>query len=584
MELQRTIILVAIAIVTYMMVLAWQQDYGQIPVADTDAPTQFDDPPADVISADATPSKPSNPVPQTEDIPSALPDHAADPIAVPDTASQDEDRRVTVTTDVFTLELDRLGGDIIRVTLSDYPTQVSTPNQPFILLERSASRTYVAQSGIVGPNATDTAEGRPLWQVGKNEHKLAQHEFELNVDLFHRQDDGTEIIKRFTFERGSYLVRVSHIVRNLSAQPWQGALYGQIKRDETDDPGTGRGGFVPMPTFLGGAYWTQEKPYNKVSFSDMQKTTLKTTQEGGWIAFLQHYFLSAWIPDRLEQHTYSTHYLQKQNQYLLRFLSPLTVVQPGSERVLYAEFYVGPKIQDNLQAVSPGLDMTVDYGWLWFIAQPIFAVMMFIQSGQITIFGNQFDMGFGVSNWGITIILLTLFIKLLFFKLSAASYRSMARMRKVAPEMMRIKEEHKNDRQKQSMEMMKLYQTEKINPLGGCLPILVQMPVFISLYYVLLESVELRQAPFFGWIQDLSVMDPWFILPLLMGASMWFQMRLNPTPPDPTQAQVMKWMPIIFTFFFLWFPSGLVLYWLTNNILSIAQQWFITHRIENEGR
>ncbi|WP_111657824.1 membrane protein insertase YidC [Isoalcanivorax indicus] len=592
MEIQRALILTAIAVVTYLMILAWQEDYGRVPEMDQTTVTRDADSAfpgeQDLAAAEAgnaggtaTNGNGDDAVPSVEEAPraAAVGDIPASGEQAP--AATDE-RLISVRTDIMELEIDRLGGDIVRIALLDYPRQVDTPDQPFVLLERSSARTYVAQSGIVGANGTDSAEGRPTWQAERAEYRLGENDQELNVDLYLRQENGAEIIKRFTFERGSYLIRHSHIVRNNTNDIWQGALYGQIKRDGSADPGKQSAGFIPMPTYLGGAYWTSDKPYNKLTLSNMRDENLRTTQEGGWIAMIQHYFLSAWVPDPAERHTYSSVYRRSQDEYILRFVSPTTTVAPNSEGVLYTEFYAGPKLQDNLRAISPGLHMTVDYGWLWFIAQPIFAVLVFLQSGQITLFGNQFDVGFGVGNWGIAIILLTLLIKLVFFKLSATSYRSMARMRKVAPEMQRIREQNKNDRQKQSMELMKLYQKEKINPLGGCLPILVQMPVFIALYYVLLESVELRQAPFFGWIQDLSIMDPWFILPLLMGASMWFQMRLNPTPPDPTQAQVMKWMPIIFTVFFLWFPAGLVLYWLTNNILSIAQQWFITRRIENE--
>ncbi|MCH8542251.1 MAG: membrane protein insertase YidC [Alcanivorax sp.] len=594
MEIQRALILTAIAVVTYLMILAWQEDYGRAPELDhatvtqdqTVVPGDIDTPSAvDAdVNGDSAQRNGHDDIPSADEAPRASSAGADE--AIPTTASQapsaTAERLITVRTDVMELEIDRLGGDIVRISLLDYPRQVDTPDQPFVLLERSSARTYVAQSGIVGANGTDSAAGRPTWQAEQARYTLSENEHELNVDLYYRQDSGTEIIKRFTFERGSYLVRHSHIVRNNTSEIWQGALYGQIKRDGTDDPGKATAGFIPMPTYLGGAYWTSDKPYNKLTLSDMRDENMRTTQEAGWVAMIQHYFLSAWIPDPGERHTYSSVYRRNQDEYILRFMSPTTTVAPNSEGVLYTEFYAGPKQQEKLRAISPGLHMTVDYGWLWFISQPIFAVLVFLQSGQISIFGNQFDVGFGVGNWGVAIIMLTLLIKLAFFKLSAASYRSMARMRKVAPEMQRIREQHKSDRQKQSQELMKLYQKEKINPLGGCLPILVQMPVFIALYYVLLESVELRQAPFFGWIQDLSLMDPWFILPLLMGASMWFQMRLNPTPPDPTQAQVMKWMPVIFTVFFLWFPAGLVLYWLTNNILSIAQQWVITRRIENE--
>ncbi len=573
MEIQRALVLTAIAVVTYMMILAWQRDYVQVqPVSDTPVSEQVV---ADIPAADEA-------VPDASEIPSlaapAVETAAADVVAAP---AVDSDRVITVSTDVFQLEIDRLGGDIIRLALPQYPLHAETPDQPFLLMQRNETRKYLVQSGLVGPNGTDTAAGRPTWQASQSSYRLDDRDNELNVDLTLQQEGGVSLIKRYTFERGSYLIRVSHVVRNNGAEPWQGALYGQIRRDASDDPSAATGGFVPMPTYLGAAYWSSETAYNKLPFKDIKEESMKTAQDGGWIAMIQHYFVTAWVPDRLQKHTYSATWLSASDEYLLRFVSPVASVLPGTERVLYSELYTGPKQQDVLESISPGLNMTVDYGWLWFIAQPIFALLIFLQSGQITLFGNVIDIGMGVGNWGVAIILLTLVIKALFFKLSASSYRSMAKMRKVAPEMARIREQYKSDRQKQQMETMKLFQEQKINPLGGCLPVLVQMPVFIALYYTLLESVELRQATFL-YLNDLSVMDPWFILPLLMGASMFFQMKLNPAPADPTQAQVMKWMPVIFTVFMLWMPSGLVLYWLTNNLLSIAQQWVITRKIESE--
>ncbi|MEY1660632.1 membrane protein insertase YidC [Isoalcanivorax beigongshangi] len=583
MDLKRALILTAIAVVTYLMILAWQKDYGHPASANVTQEQPATLVPGDVPDAELSARTDSDVPAAVENSDSLTPAVEAD---IDEQATTGSDRIVRIRTDVLALEIDRLGGDIVRAALLNYPRSLDDNAQPFVLLERTSARQYVAQSGLVGANGTDTAEGRPLWNVSARSFRLGDNDFELDVDLTLTQPGGVEIIKRFTLERGSYLVRQSHIVRNNSNAPWRGALYGQIKRDGTDDPGRESAGFAPLPTYLGAAYWSAEKAYNKLKFSDMEdsRKALSLKETGGWVAMIQHYFLSAWVPDNTRTNTFTSVHrkVAGTDEYLLRFVSPLTTVEPGQEGVLYAEFYAGPKEQDVLAGISPGLDMTVDYGPLWFISQPIFALLVFLQSGHISVFGSQFDLGFGVGNWGVAIILLTLILKLLFYKLSAASYRSMARMRKVAPEMQRIREQHKDDRQKASMEMMKLYQTEKINPLGGCLPMLVQMPVFISLYYVLLESVELRQAPFFLWIHDLSVMDPWFVLPLLMGASMWFQMRLNPTPPDPTQAQVMKWMPVIFTVFFLWFPAGLVLYWLTNNLLSIAQQWFITRKIERE--
>lgn len=580
MEIQRALIITGIAVVTYMMFLTWQEDYGG--VEQNPAP-QVTDQQAQQPDMPSSPATGDNSLPGVEDAPPAGESKAQAPAATPQPVSGASAELVEVNTDVFHLRIDPRGGDIVHLELPEYPLSAETPDQPFVLMQRGQERLYLAQSGLVGRDGTDTAEGRPTWKVEKSEWRLEDGQQELHVDLRLIQESGAEIIKRYSFERGSYVIRLSHIVRNHGDSPWQGHLYGQIKRDGSSDPGSERSGFAPMPTFMGAAYWTQEQKYNKLDLDDIQDEPIKTTQPGGWIAMVQHYFVSAWVPEQSKQHTYQTLYQPASGNYLLRFLSPQETVAPGAEKVLYTELYSGPKIQDHLEAMSPGLNMTVDYGWLWFISEPIFHVLVFLQSGELKLFGLEMDIGAGVGNWGVAIILLTLLIKLVFFKLSATSYRSMAKMRKVAPEMQRIKEQNKNDKQKQSQELMKLYQKEKINPLGGCLPILVQMPVFISLYYVLLESVELRQAPFFGWIQDLSIMDPYFVLPLLMGASMFLQMKLNPTPPDPTQAQIMKWMPVVFTVFFLWFPAGLVLYWLTNNILSIGQQYVITRNIEREG-
>jgi YidC/Oxa1 family membrane protein insertase len=320
-----------------------------------------------------------------------------------------------------------------------------------------------------------------------------------------------------------------------------------------------------MQPFLGVATMTNEKPYLKIAFDDLQEDPLNTVVEGGWIAVVQHYFISAWVPPNPGQYRYSTK-VTSNGDNLIRYTGSELTLAAGERGQFSSQFYAGPKDQYRLKEIAPGLDLTVDYGWLWWIAQPLFWILTQIHKL--------------VANWGWSIILLTVLVKAAFFHLSAASYRSMAKMRKVTPKMTQIREQYADDKQKQSQEMMALYQKEKVNPLGGCLPILIQMPVFIALYWVLMESVELRHAPWLGWIKDLSTMDPYYILPLIMGASMFFQQKLNPPPPDPTQAKIMQLMPVFFTFFFLWFPAGLVLYWVVNNLLSIAQQWVITRRIE----
>ena len=320
-----------------------------------------------------------------------------------------------------------------------------------------------------------------------------------------------------------------------------------------------------MQPFLGVALTQPDERFTKFSFEDIYEDPFKAQLPGGWIAIIQHYFLSAWIPNSDQTHTYSAR-VTASGYNIAGFTSPALILDPGQRGHVGAEFYSGPKDQYRLEEISPYLDLSVDYGWLWWIAQPLFWMLTLIHSF--------------VGNWGVAIILLTVLIKAIFFPLSAKSYKSMARMRAVQPKLMDIREQYADDRAKQYQAMMELYKKEKINPMGGCLPILVQMPVFIGLYWMLMESVELRQAPFALWIKDLSVMDPYFVLPLLMGASMWYMQKLNPPPPDPMQAKIMQWMPIMFTFFFLWFPAGLVLYWLVNNLLSIAQQYVINKQIE----
>ena len=447
-------------------------------------------------------------------------------------------------------------------TVPQFSTSIKEDLGNFTLLQQDKQRVYIAQSGLIGPNGNDTASGRALYQTAQHSYTMADDSDTLVVDLVQQTADAT-ITKRYTFTRGSYAVDVSHIIHNHSSDDWQAAMYAQLKRDNSEDPGAVQSG-MGMKPFLGGTTSTKDDSYEKIKFKDFNKQKKQSVSDT-YIAISQHYFLSAWIPNASETVEVSTK--QTQSGFnLIRYTSPLHTVAANSQGEITAKLYIGPKDQYALETLSPGLKLSVDYGFLWWIAEPLFWFMTIIQSF--------------VGNWGWSIILLTVAIKLAFFPLSAASYRSMAKMRTLTPKMQAIRENYANDRQKQSQEMMSLYQKEKVNPLGGCLPVLIQMPVFISLYSVLSHSIELRHSPWLGWIQDLSVMDPYFILPVIMGASMWFQQRLNPAPPDPMQAKVMQFLPIIFTVFFLFFPAGLVLYWVVNNVLSIAQQWYITRSIE----
>ncbi|WP_430460750.1 membrane protein insertase YidC [Thalassolituus sp. LLYu03] len=549
MDIRRTVIFIGLAITSYLLILAWNGDYGV---------------------------KPQDAVPVTESsvISPDLPDTTADEAAHAADAPQIEGRAaepvvqatgelIRVSTDVLNVVIDPRGGEVVEVRLPQYPTSVDHKDIPFTVLERNERRLYVAQSGLLGADGPD-AKGTALYSSEATAYSLADDQNELQVVLTTRTDKAL-VEKVFTFRRGDYLMDVNFRITNQSAEAWQGVFYAQLKRDGSADPS--KTSSMGMSAYLGAALTTKENRYKKVTFSDLEEGSFKAVENGGWAAILQHYFLSAWVPAKDVEHTYNGRAVK--GNYIFGFYDAPTVVAAGETKEVGASLYVGPKDQDSLAKIADNLNLTVDYGWLWWIAQPLFWLLEHIHAL--------------VGNWGVAIILLTVLVKAIFFKLSAASYRSMANMRKVAPKMAEIKEKYGDNREKLGQEMMALYKKEKINPLGGCLPILVQMPVFISLYWVLMESVELRQAPFFLWIHDMSVMDPYFVLPLIMGASMFLQMKLNPTPPDPMQARVMQFMPIIFTVFFLWFPAGLVLYWVTNNILSITQQYVITKSIEKSA-
>ncbi|MDZ7923162.1 MAG: membrane protein insertase YidC, partial [Marinagarivorans sp.] len=427
---------------------------------------------------------------------------------------------------------------------------------------KTPQHTYIATSGLVGQNGTDSKNGRPTFVSASTEYALGDKD-QLHVDLLFQQP-GAQITKRFTFTRNSYLINVEYIINNQSQESWQAAFVGSIKRDNYN-PVIAAG--VGMKPFLGAATTTTDKNYDKYSFDDIKDEKVEHSREGGWVAMIQHYFMSAWIPDSKTQNAYSLSKMNGNNLYLFKFSSALTTVAPGQTGSVQAQFYAGPKDVSELEKISPHLDLTVDYGFLWMIAKPLFWTLDTIHSY--------------VGNWGIAIVLLTLCIKIVFFYPSAISYRSMAKMRKVQPKMAALKETYGDDRQRMSQELMKLYKTEKVNPVSGCLPMLIQMPVFIALYWALMESVELRHASFL-WLHDLSIKDPFFILPLIMGLTMWIQQRLNPTPPDPMQAKLMQWMPVFFTGLFMFFPAGLVVYWVVNNTLSIIQQYVITKQIENQ--
>ena len=471
---------------------------------------------------------------------------------------------LTVETDVLLLLIDTRGGVVRSLKLKKYPTSLDRPEDFLELVHSKEDAIYIIQSGLRNKeNRAPTHHS--IYQSAKNNYQLADGDNELVVPLTWTED-GVTVTKSYHFKRGDYLIDVKHRVDNESQQAWLGSEYRQIQRSRPLDESR------LLYTYTGSVYYNEETKYEKVDFDDMEDEQLKVTSEGGWIAMIQHYFLSAWIPDQSAKNlVYSIASTKRiPATYTIGLRSENMNVDAGSNGEFVSQLYVGPKLVDRLEEIAPGLDLTVDYGVLTFLSKPLYWLLSFYHSY--------------VGNWGLAIILLTLTVKAVFYKLSETSYRSMAKMRKVSPRLKTLKERYGDDRQKMNQAMMELYKTEKINPMGGCLPIVVQIPVFIALYWALLESVDLRQAPFIFWIEDLSVRDPFFVLPVIMGISMLIQQRLNPPPPDPIQAKIMMALPFVFSVFFAFFPSGLVLYWVVNNVLSITQQWIITKRIDAGGK
>lgn len=549
----RNLLIIALCVVGFLLWQAWQKDYGPKPV-----------PPAPSAAATGE----SEPAPAAEDdVPAlpAIPDDA--PALAPDGApalgGAPTYDKVRVRTDLFDVDINLAGGGIRRLALRNYPISLEQRDTPYTLMEYDPPNVFLAQSGLFGK----PREGKPTvpdnnapFTAEKREYVLADGADALEVDLRWQSEHGVRVTKTYTFRRDDYAIGVRYRIENGSDAPTRSRMYGQFQRSEV----AARGGLFRTYTYTGGVLSGPGNPYEKIDFSHMRDVDLNLDQLGGWIAMIQHYFTGAWVPEtEVENHYYSKPL--KDDRFVLGVATPTVSVAPGDTKDLALTLYAGPKIQDRLKAVAPNLERTVDYGFLWLIAEPLFWLLKWIHSF--------------LGNWGFAIIVLTLLIKLAFFHLSATSYKSMARMRKLQPRIMDLRDRFSGDKQKLNQAMMELYKKEKINPLGGCLPILVQIPVFISLYWMLLESVELRQAPFILWIEDLSVHDPYFVLPLLMGATMFAQQKLNPAPPDPMQARIMMALPFVFTFLFLFFPSGLVLYWFVNNLLSIAQQWVITRKI-----
>lgn len=554
MDSQRPFLYLTLLFMLFLIWTTWQQDHAPKP------PTTA----ASSVTSTANGDAAQQDVPTLGNLP-ALPTQESVPGAPAADAAAGQ--TLTVRTDTMILRINTRGGEVLEADLPTHPVSLDTPDKLVRILD-SNGRNYVAQSGLqhLSVDGQDVKTLAPdhlaTYTAPQMEYALVDGQDELVVPLTWQGANGLTVTKRFVFKRGSFLVNVEHEINNASPAMWSGTEYRQLKHGHVDSGNM----LFGIYAYTGGSYY-RDGAYGKLSFGDMQDKNLNETVTGGWVAMQEHYFLSAWIPPRDETSQYYSMVNQVQGVkgYVLGMRSPILQVAPGATGTFSTGFYVGPKNQDVLESIASGLDLTVDYGIFAFISKPIFWTMQVIHGV--------------VGNWGWTIIFLTLFIKLLFFYPSAMSYKSMAKMKAVAPKIKDINERFANDAQGKQKAMMDIYRKEKINPLGGCLPILIQIPVFMGLYWVLLESVELRQAPWLLWYKDLSIMDPYFVLPLIMGASMWVQQKLNPPPADPMQQKIFQFMPIIFTVMFLWFPAGLVLYWVVNNLLSIAQQWYINKKI-----
>ena len=558
----RFVLIVTFAMLVFMLQQAWQMDYGPKPEIAAIAENSKADLPSATGAAAQTESSEQN-------------------IAAVPLASLSSANIIKVKTDVLALEIDTQGGTIQNLDLLTYPTEKSNTlvdklramagfeaaeknTAPVRLFDSNQEKLFVAQSGLIaGSGFAPAPNHHSVFKNEQGSYELKPGQESLTVPMTWTDNNGLTITKSFTFKRGSYQISLDQKVKNDSGKAWSGRQYSQLLKVPEESSGGGMltGG---MRAFDGGVIYTEKNKYQKISFKDMVDENLDVVSPGGWTAMIQHYFATAWVPPADQENHFYTKTLSD-GHYVIGTYSPVVTVEANSDAQFVAQLFAGPKIQPMMEKTAPGLELTVDYSFLTFIGKPIYWLLNQIHDA--------------VGNWGVAIIGVTICIKLLFFPLSQASYKSMAKMRKIQPRLKELQERFADDRPRFNTEMMGLYKKEKVNPLGGCLPILVQIPVFMCLYWVLSETVEFRQAPFMLWIQDLSTQDPFYILPVIMGITMKIQQGLNPAPIDPIQAKVMKMFPIVFTIFFLFFPSGLVLYWVVNNTLSIIQQSYITRQI-----
>ena len=553
----RSFLWIALAALGFLLWNAWQNDYHRAaPLAppaaalDPERPAQSGG--ADLPAADSAPV-------------AAVADGAVEaPATLPEPAA----RTVRVVSDVLELEIDTRGGTVSKANLRAYPVQAGTTTPTVQLFDPDGEHFFVAQSGLVSANSA-APDHRAVFSAAEDEYRLGEGQDRVEIPLTWTRD-GVTVTKTYTLKRGDYTVDVATRVDNASAAEWSASAYTQLTRTS---PIVNRKFSFTNPeqySFVGAAWYSPEEKFEKLAFEDFVEEPLNRTITGGWAAQQQHYFFAAWIPEAGEPQAYSTAVITDQGapRYLIRQMGPNFKVAPGASATRATRLYVGPKQQEKLDSIAPGLGLTIDYGMVTIFAKPVFWLL------------NQLHKLVG--NWGFAIILTTLLVKLLLYPLSEAQYRSMAKMRKVQPRIEALKQRYGEDRQKFNQAMMELYSKEKINPVGGCLPLLLQFPIFIALYWVLLESVELRHAPFIGWLTNLSARDPYFVLPIANAAIMWITQKMSPSPAgmDPIQQKVLQYMPIVFSITMAFFPAGLVLYWTVNGALGLLQQWIITRRIE----
>jgi len=536
MDSQRNILLIALALVSFLLFQQWQVAKNPAPQAVEQAQSG-NTVPAPSFADEFDPAPPqTNAVAKT----------------------------ITVTSDVLTLSIDTVGGDVVSAKLNQYAEELDSET-PFQLLKNEQGHKFIAQSGLIGPQGIDlSSSSRPAYHVEADSYTLADGQDELRVPMTY-ETNGIQYTKTFIIKRDSYAIDVEYNVVNNSGNNATMGMYAHLRQNLQDS-----GGSLAMPTYRGGAYSSEDTRYKKYSFDDMQDRNLSINLPNGqgWAAMIQHYFATAWIPRNEAGTNIYSRIIGNLGDIGVRI--PNKTLADGTQAQFKSTLWVGPKLQDKMAAVAPNLDLVVDYGWLWFIAKPLHSLLSFIQGIVV--------------NWGLAIMCLTFIVRGAMYPLTKAQYTSMAKMRMLQPKLQAMRERIGDDRQRMSQEMMELYKKEKVNPLGGCLPIFLQMPIFISLYWALMESVELRHSPFFGWIHDLSAQDPYYILPILMGASMFMIQKMSPTTvTDPMQQKIMTFMPVMFTFFFLFFPSGLVLYWLVSNIVTLIQQTLIYKNLEKKG-